>query len=109
MSAAGKDDHRSLKRRAVRGSAWTLTSYGAGQVLRFVSNVLLSYLLVREAFATMMIVNAIVQGLQMFSDIGLGPSIVQDRRRSWRVAGHFPKRVGWPDIMGLPDALRRGF
>lgn len=70
----------SLKRAAIRSSAWMLSSYAAGQLLRFGSNAVFTYLLAEEAFGVMMIVNAIVQGLQMFSDIGLGPSVVQDKR-----------------------------
>jgi O-antigen/teichoic acid export membrane protein len=69
-----------LEGRAIRGSVWILGGYGISQVLRFVANAVFSYLLYEEAFALMMIVNAIVQGLQMFSDVGLGPSVVQHRR-----------------------------
>jgi len=70
----------SLKRAALKSSAWTMSNYAFGQLLRFGSNTVLSYLLFEEAFALMMVVNAVVQGLQMFSDIGLGPSVVHDKR-----------------------------
>ena len=70
----------SLRKRAIRGAAWTLVGYGAGQVLRFVTNVILARLLAPELFGLMAIVNAILQGLQMFSDIGIGPALIQSPR-----------------------------
>ncbi|MFK7739272.1 MAG: oligosaccharide flippase family protein [Planctomycetota bacterium] len=73
-------ERSALGKQAVKGSAWTLMRFGAGQLLRFISNVVFTYLLFPEAFATMMIVNAVIQGLQMFSDIGIGPSVVQHAR-----------------------------
>jgi O-antigen/teichoic acid export membrane protein len=79
MNGTPADDD-SLKRAALRGSAWTMAGYGASQVLRFLSNVAFTWLLYKEAFALMMIVNATVQGLQMFSDVGIGPSVVQHPR-----------------------------
>lgn len=64
----------------VRATFWTVTSYALGQLLRFGSNVVLFRLLFAEAFGLMALVNAFVQALQMFSDIGIGPSIVSSRR-----------------------------
>lgn len=69
-----------LKARAVRGSLWTIGGFGLSQVLRLGSNIVLAALLFEQAFALMAIVTAIVQGLAMFSDFGLGPSVVQNRR-----------------------------
>jgi O-antigen/teichoic acid export membrane protein len=63
-----------------RGSAWTLAGYGASQALRLVSNLVLWRLLYPEAFGMMALVNVFMQGLAMFSDVGIGPSIVQHRR-----------------------------
>lgn len=78
------NDRSSLKRAAIRSSAWALTGFGGAQSMRFISNVVFAYLLYEEAFALMMLVNAVVQGLQMFSDIGIGPSIVQHERGAER-------------------------
>lgn len=69
-----------LRKSAIAGSAWTLFAFGAGQAIRLGSNIVLAALLFEEAFALMAIVNAIIIGLAMFSDIGLGPSIVQNPR-----------------------------
>jgi O-antigen/teichoic acid export membrane protein len=62
------------------GSVWTLVGYGSGQVLRLASNLILWRLLYAEAFGMMALVNVFMQGLAMFSDIGIGPSIVQHKR-----------------------------
>ncbi len=76
---------RPLATPAGRASIWTIVCYGATQALRLVSNVVLSRLLFPEAFGVMTIVNVFVQGLQMFSDLGIGPSIIQHRRGDERL------------------------
>jgi O-antigen/teichoic acid export membrane protein len=80
-----------LQQHAVRGSLWTLFGYGASQLLRLLSNLVLARLLYPEAFGLMALVNVFMQGLQMFSDIGIGPSIIQNKR------GHDPLflRTAW--------------
>jgi len=70
----------SLKRLAIRGSMWTIAGYGSAQVLRLGSNLVLTRLLFPEAFGLMALVHVFMQGLQMFSDIGIGPGIIRDRR-----------------------------
>lgn len=70
----------SLKAKARRGSFWALGGYGAAQALRLGSNLVLWRLLFPEAFGIMAIVNVFMQGLQMFSDVGIGPGIVQSKR-----------------------------
>lgn len=64
------------------GSLWTLGGYGASQVIRLVSSLILARLLFPEAFGLMALVNVFMQGLEMLSDIGLGPSIIQNKRGS---------------------------
>ncbi len=61
-------------------SAWSLGGYGFSQLLRLANNMALSYLLVPEAFGVMAMVNMVVIGLSMFSDVGAGPCIVQNAR-----------------------------
>ena len=73
-----KDSTLSFKQIVIRSSAWTTIGYGYSQVLRFGGNIILAYLLFPEAFGVMALVNVCLQGLRMFSDIGLGPSIIQN-------------------------------
>jgi O-antigen/teichoic acid export membrane protein len=70
----------SLRGRALRGTAWTIGGFGAQQMLRLASNLVLTRLLFPEAFGLMALVAVFMQGLQMFSDVGIGPSIIQDKR-----------------------------
>jgi len=65
--------------KVIQGSLWTFTSYGVVQLLRLISNICLARLLVPEAFGLMSLVMLVMQGLAMFSDIGILPSIVQNR------------------------------
>lgn len=74
--------------RGVRASLWTLAGHGAGQVLRLASSLILTRLLFREVFGLMALVNTLLQGLVMLSDLGIGPSIIQSKR------GHEPAFVG---------------
>lgn len=69
-----------LRARALRGSTWTVAGFGASQVLRLGSNLILTRLLFPEAFGLMALAQVFMQGLNMLSDIGVGPSIVQNER-----------------------------
>lgn len=69
-----------LKALAIRGSAWTVLGYGGGQALRLASNIILTRLLFPEAFGLMALVAVFMQGLTMFSDVGIGPSIIRTKR-----------------------------
>jgi O-antigen/teichoic acid export membrane protein len=51
--------------------------YAASQVLRFIGNLALAHLLIPDAFGLSTLVSAFLTGLHMFSDIGIGPSIIQ--------------------------------
>jgi len=76
----GTADTRVLQSLVRRGAAWSLVSHAGAQVLRFMSNLLLARLLYPEAFGLMALVNALLTGLQLFSDVGIGPSIIQSAR-----------------------------
>src|SRR4051794_8061304 len=64
----------------LRGSAWTIGTYAFTQLLRLASNAVLWRLLTEEAFGLMVIVTGLMMELQLFSDVGIGPSIVQHER-----------------------------
>ena len=66
--------------RALRGSVLTAGSYATAQGLRLISNLILTRLLYPEAFGVMALVSVALVGLQMFSDLGLGPAIAQNPR-----------------------------
>lgn len=80
---SSQDGHRAgngIFARAMRGSAFVAGGFVASQLLRLVSNLLLTRLLFPEAFGLMALVAVVITGLTMFSDVGLGPSIMSSRR-----------------------------
>jgi O-antigen/teichoic acid export membrane protein len=66
--------------RAVRSGAYTLAGYVTLQILKLGGNIVLTRLLPREAFGLMAIVNTVLMGFGLFSDLGIAPSIVQNPR-----------------------------
>jgi O-antigen/teichoic acid export membrane protein len=65
---------------ARHNAAWTVAGFAAMQVIRFGSTLVLSRLLFPDVFGLMALVNVFLQGLQMFTDVGIGPSIIQNPR-----------------------------
>jgi O-antigen/teichoic acid export membrane protein len=76
---AGRD-LTGLRGLVVRGTFWTVASYGAGQVLRLASNLVMASLLVPEVFGLMALVQSFIAGLAMFSDVGTSTSIIRHPR-----------------------------
>jgi O-antigen/teichoic acid export membrane protein len=70
----------SLRQRALKGSFVTILGFGGAQFLRLASNLVLTRLLFPEIFGLMALVQVFLTGLEMVSDLGLTPSIVQNRR-----------------------------
>ncbi len=70
----------SLMKRVIRGSMWTVGGHLTSQVLRLGSNLILSRLLFPEAFGLMALVFTFLSGLQMLSDFGVLPNIIQSKR-----------------------------
>lgn len=71
---------RALTRRATQGTYWTVGGYAGEQGLRFVGNVVLAWLLTEADFGINVLVSVFLQGLHMFSDIGIQPSVVRSPR-----------------------------
>lgn len=69
--------HASLRRSALRGSVWVLLGFGASQLVRLLTNILLARVLSPSHFGLMALIASFLQGLQMFSDLGIGPSIIR--------------------------------
>jgi O-antigen/teichoic acid export membrane protein len=69
-----------LRSRTVRSGAITLFRYGGSQLIRLAANILVTRLVAPEAMGLMNLVNVLVQGLEMFSDLGTGLSIISSKR-----------------------------
>ncbi|MGB8687382.1 MAG: oligosaccharide flippase family protein [Microcoleus sp.] len=70
----------SEKKLAIKGAFWTIASYGGSQIIRFGSNLILTRLLLPELFGLVGLAYVFITGVHLFSDIGLGPSIIQNKR-----------------------------
>lgn len=66
--------------RIMRSASATILGFGAAQALRLAGNLITTRLLFPEAFGLMALVAVILQGLAMFSDVGITPSILQSKR-----------------------------
>ncbi|HED54003.1 MAG TPA: polysaccharide biosynthesis protein [Phycisphaerales bacterium] len=77
----------SLKSTTMRAGAWSMGGFAVGNVLRLASNIILAWLLVDDigALGLMALVNTFLQGLRMFSDVGLNFGVIQHKRGGERV------------------------
>ena len=71
---------RSLKKRALLATGFSVGGQVASQALRMLSNVILSRLLFPEAFGLVAIVRMLNIGLQMISDVGVRSAIIRSQR-----------------------------
>src|SRR3569833_424456 len=67
-----------VSRSMVARLGWTTLGYGAVQVLRLVSNVVLARLLAPPIFGLMAIVNTVRTGVELLSDVGILQNIVSN-------------------------------
>ncbi|WP_439621375.1 oligosaccharide flippase family protein [Gemmata sp.] len=67
-------------RRVLRGTVWTVAGYAAVQVFRFGFNIALAQMVAPQALGTMALVGLFIQGLAMFSDLGIRQCVVQHAR-----------------------------
>jgi len=70
----------SLVARAFRGAGLTVFGFGWGQMMRLASNLILTRILFPEAFGLMALISVFLLGLNMFSDVGVAPAILQSKR-----------------------------
>lgn len=70
----------SLKKLALQGTLWTIAGYGASQLIRLVSNPILARFLDPSILGLNSLITVFIMGLWLFSDIGLGPSLIQSKR-----------------------------
>jgi O-antigen/teichoic acid export membrane protein len=70
----------SLGERALNASLWQVASVGVQYPLRLASNLILTRLLLPEAFGMIAIITVLQVGLYLFTDIGLMQSVMRDKR-----------------------------
>jgi O-antigen/teichoic acid export membrane protein len=69
-----------LKQRVLSAGAWSLVGYALSFAIRLGSNLFMTRQLLPEMFGVMAIATMVLVGLTMFSDVGLKPSVVQNKR-----------------------------
>ncbi len=63
----------------LKGTVWTVGSFGVAQLLRLATNVILSRLLAPELFGIMQIVLSLQTGVELISDVGIGQNIIYNK------------------------------
>lgn len=71
---------KGLGTQVARGAGWSFLGYGAAQVLKLVSTLVMTRLLSPDAFGRMALVQGFIQAFWMFSDIGVGPCLIQNKK-----------------------------
>lgn len=70
----------SFRNRILRASLWTFGGHVATQMLRLISNLIMTRMLLPQMFGVMSIVNVLLTGLNLVSDLGLGQGVIQNKR-----------------------------
>jgi O-antigen/teichoic acid export membrane protein len=65
---------------AFRGGSWTMVGYGATQVVRLASTLVLARMVTPQAFGLVALVNVFLSGLESLSDLGIGMDVIQNKR-----------------------------
>jgi O-antigen/teichoic acid export membrane protein len=68
-----------LKSRATRAGFWVLASHGSSQIIRLLSSLIMTRLLVPESYGLMAIVTVAITGMTLFTDIGISQQLVQSK------------------------------
>ena len=104
LDATAEERKTSLRRLVLRGSAIELFGYAVNQVLRLVTNLVLSRLLFPEAYGLTAIVTVFMVALGMLTDVGLKDSIITSPRgddphflnTAWTIQSFVASVFGWP-------------
>lgn len=65
---------------AMRGGTWTIVGYGASQLFRLASTLVLARMLVPQTFGVVALVSVCLSGLEMLSDLGIATDVVRHTR-----------------------------
>lgn len=69
-----------IKQRIFSGTMWTLFGFGAAQVIKLASTLILAKMLSPGDYGLVAIVNVILIGISMCSDFGFGANVMQNKR-----------------------------
>lgn len=74
----------SFKHRVIKSGLWIFSGNALGQIIRFVSNLIMTRLLAPEMFGLMALAGVFIFGLNLLSDIGLKQILIQSKRSDER-------------------------
>lgn len=74
------EETKDFRGRATSGAAWVGVGHVVQQVVRVVSNLILTRLLLEEHFGLMALVTVVLVGIHLISDIGISAALVQNKR-----------------------------
>jgi O-antigen/teichoic acid export membrane protein len=80
LAAKYSSTNGSIRNRVFSGAVWSVLGFGSSQFIRLASNLILTRLLFPEIFGLMALVQVILQGLKMMSDVGISTSVIRDER-----------------------------
>jgi PST family polysaccharide transporter len=80
------DEHRTLDRKVLRGSAWTAAGYGVRQILTFASVLVLARLVDPHAFGLIALAMPFLLALQYLQESGMSAALVHRRTDVERAA-----------------------
>ncbi len=79
-AAAVPTNYKKLESTAMNATFWTVMDYGTSTCLRIVSSLVMTRLLLPAAFGEVGLVMTLIVGVSLLSDLGLAPSVIQNRR-----------------------------
>jgi O-antigen/teichoic acid export membrane protein len=71
---------RVLEAKAVNAAVFSVLEYGCGMGMRVISSLVLTRILLPAYFGEMILVTTLIMGINLLSDVGLGPSVIQSPR-----------------------------
>jgi O-antigen/teichoic acid export membrane protein len=69
-----------LKGRAYHSAAWMAVGFGASSVIRLLNSMILTRILFPQVFGMMALIQTIIRGFELFTDVGAGYSIVREKQ-----------------------------
>ena len=94
----------SLTRRVAKAGSWSIVQVLGINLLRLCSNLIMTRLLVPEAFGLMAMVSMLIAGFQLFTDIGINRSVSREPDGD---QDHF-LRVAWMVKIGRGSMIASG-
>lgn len=70
----------SLKRKAYHSATWAVIGFVASSTLRLTTSLILTRLLMPQVFGLMALVHTLIRGFELFSDVGVGFSIIKEKK-----------------------------